>query len=70
MNQIAIEDIATLFASEFVKFTSYKRGSQRVMPKDFLKMNHGSRRKVIERVLDSIEGNLRKISVTNSQGVL
>ncbi len=59
MNQIAIEDLATVFASEFIKQTTFRRTSgygvgTREMHQDFIKMSYARRRKVVEKVLDKI----------------
>lgn len=64
MNQIAIEDIATVFASEFIKHTTFRRTSgygvgTREMHKDFIKMNYARRRKIVEEVLDKIEADFK-----------
>ena len=69
MKTIAIEDIATVFASEFLKevseiadkefyYFSCREGitwaGKRVIRPDFLKMNYARRRKVVEKVLDKM----------------
>jgi len=65
MKEIAIEDIATVFASEFVK--EYKgllkpRGCLRnsVLRAEipFLKMNYARRRKLVEKFLDKMEKDI------------
>lgn len=56
MNEIAIEDIAVLFASEFVKLNKHKLKN----PAWFSKMNFQARRKVIEKTLDSLEQDIFK----------
>ena len=57
MKTLAIEDIATVFASEFVKQTSVKNDNikdTRIMFQDFLKMNFARRKKVVEKVLNKM----------------
>jgi hypothetical protein len=58
-----IEDIATVFASEFIKHTTFKcslpcceqmPSGSRIMYKDFIKMNYARRRKLVEEVLEKI----------------
>lgn len=66
MKEIAIEDIATVFASEFVK--EYKgllkpRGCLRnsvlrLAEIPFLKMNYARRRKLVEKFLDKMEKDI------------
>jgi hypothetical protein len=66
MNSIAIEDLATLFATEFVKNSKeYLMPSQSIdwikarnIP--FLKMNYSKRRKIVENILEKIEKDLKK----------
>lgn len=65
MNKMAIEDIATLFASEFIKHTTFRRTSgygvgTREMHQDFIKMSYARRRKVVEKVLDKIYDDIDK----------
>lgn len=60
MKEIALEDIATVFASEFIKHTTFKRTGgpckgDRVMLQDFIKMNYASRRKIVEKVIENLE---------------
>lgn len=50
-NEIAIEDIAVLFTSEFVSMYKHKLAK----PDWFMKMNYQRRRKVMDKVLDRIE---------------
>ena len=57
---IAIEDIATIFASEFVKETTYKHCYARVFRQDFIRMNYARRRKVVEKVLDNMEKEMNR----------
>lgn len=60
---IAIEDIATVFASEFVKSTTIKMHDNdffRIMLCDFLKMNYSRRRKIVSKVLDKIVADSKK----------
>jgi len=60
MKEIALEDIATVFATEFVKQTTIKEfrnnrcEKHRIMLDDFLRMNFSRRRKIVEKVLDKI----------------
>ncbi len=59
MNKIAIEDIATVFISEFAKmFPDYFRYEKGLMSDDrrraFLKLNYMRRRKLVEKVLDKM----------------
>jgi len=59
MKEIAIEDIATVFVSEFVKQTTFLKRSgycsnTRMFYRDFLKMNYARRRKLVEKVLDKM----------------
>lgn len=64
MNSIELEDIATIFASEFVKESKeYLMPSQEkdwIAGKNlpFLKMNYNRRRKIVEKVLDKIQNEL------------
>lgn len=56
MNQIAIEDIATVFACEFTKYINKNLKYGLYTPMDnFIKMNYARRRKVVEKVLDKME---------------
>jgi hypothetical protein len=65
INEIALEDIATLFVSEFVKNSKdyllplqeqdWIKGSN--IP--FLKMSYNRRRKVVEKVLEKMEQDLK-----------
>lgn len=59
MKEIDVEDIATIFASEFIKQTTniktHESGEKyRVMNKDFIKMNFARRRKLVDKVLGSM----------------
>jgi len=63
MNQIAIEDIATVFASEFVKENQYLLERTPLNPRSkFMRMNYARRRKVIEKVIDKLERDARRIN--------
>lgn len=66
---IAIEDIATVFVSEFVKLNKDRlqkewNGAFWEFPEShhvpFLKMNYMRRRKLVEKVLDKIEKGARE----------
>lgn len=62
MKKIEIEDIATIFASEFCKENTrllqrkskYKNNMWETHSMPFLKMNYSQRRKIVEKVLDRI----------------
>lgn len=64
INSIELEDIATIFASEFVKeskeYLIPSKQKDLVAEKNipFLKMNYNRRRKIVEKVLDKIENEL------------
>ena len=61
MNKIELEDIAVIFATEFVKMTSSrKRYNQRLSNLDFLKMNFSRRKKLCSKVIDRIMEDSRK----------
>lgn len=73
MKSIAIEDIATVFASEFVNYCNkHEMGMLDYFGVDqtkFLKKNFAQRRKLIEKVLKKMEEDkyeLSKIQVNTS----
>ena len=62
MKQIALEDIVTVYTSEFVKKyrdylqydTRYPEGTSERNTVRFLKMNYNQRRKLIEKTLNEL----------------
>ena len=54
MKSIEIEDIATVFASEFVRLNRDYLRKRWYDPIPFLKMNYSRRRKLVEKVLDKM----------------
>ncbi len=65
IKSIEIEDIATVFASQFVRETSFLKRSgycsnTRMFHRDFLKMNYARRKKIVEKVLDKMLGELHE----------
>jgi len=65
INQIALEDIATVFASEFVKnskdylLPSRQQDWIKGHNIPFLKMSYQKRRKVVESVLNKMENDYK-----------
>jgi len=58
LNSIGIEDIATVFASEFLKEITtgkLKCKTTSLIVDNFTKMNYARRRKIIEKVLNKME---------------
>lgn len=55
MKKIELEDIAVIFATEFVKETTQRWSPhRRMMYSDFLKMSFARRKKICSRVIDKI----------------
>lgn len=57
MNKIELEELAVIFATEFVKATTVlnPNGSgNRIMFSDFLKMNFARRKKLVSEILDDV----------------
>lgn len=60
INVIELEDIATLFAGEFVKNSKvYLTHPMNFKNIPFLKMSYKRRRKVVEKVLENLEKSLK-----------
>ncbi len=59
MKEIALEDIATLFVTEFIKTEQHKSLYRDSSPQwervPFLKMNFSKRRKIISKILDKMD---------------
>ena len=66
MKSIAIEDAATVFASEFVKYCNkYEMGMLDYFGVDqtkFLKKNYAQRKKLVEKVLRKMEAEKSELS--------
>lgn len=63
---IELEDIATLFASEFVKSSkAYLAHPMNFKNIPFLKMNYSRRRKIVEKVLDKLEKDFKNENRSN-----
>jgi hypothetical protein len=62
MKEIAIEDLATVFVSEFIKdITYYNRTfKERRFKQNFIKMNYAKRRKLVEQTLNKMEKDYEK----------
>lgn len=55
MIQIALEDVATIFASELMKQIKVGNIDCYMITKNFLKMNYTRRRAIVEKVLTKME---------------